>query len=195
MNGWVGDRQPLRSTSCLCLSAWFPAPASGTWEEEKETSRISRANGLETTATAPGLAGSPEHCGMLAGPQQGSEIGQKVQEAGSPRRRRRGWEDQRQSGQSHSADGHRGSGKSRFLQAVCVQGPVSPRCVMETHYTRCARACVCMQAVCTSGCITPWARRYATMSERVWESEAMWACVSCAQVGGRRGGSRRCHIF
>lgn len=35
--------------------------------KRKGTSRISRANGLEDNRDRPGLAGSPEHCGMLAG--------------------------------------------------------------------------------------------------------------------------------
>lgn len=35
VNGWVGGDRP-HAVPPACASAWFPAPASGTWEEEKE---------------------------------------------------------------------------------------------------------------------------------------------------------------
>lgn len=60
----------------------------------------------------------------------------------------------------------------------CVQGPVFPRCMMETHYTR---GCTCLCA--HAGCLHVWVHN--PMGERgiqlrvnACESEAMWACMS-----------------
>ena len=77
---------------------------------------------------------------MLAGRghQQGSEVVRRCGKQGAQEGEEEGDRTGGKAGSHTQLMGSRGSGKS-----VCVQGPVFPRCVMETHYTR---VCTCLCA-------------------------------------------------
>lgn len=104
LGGW-GQGSPC-AVPPACVSA-FPAQACRTWEqEEKEPAGSVGSKWLRDNRDRPGLAGSPEHCGMLAGAaSRAVRSSGRCRKQGAQEGEEGGWEDQRQSGQSHSADG------------------------------------------------------------------------------------------